>query len=59
MEMDKTICYCFKVKAQDIKDAIDNGAKSVEEVQAATNAGKGCGRCKGNVEAVVAELLAK
>ncbi len=29
-----------------IEDAIKNGAETLQEVQVATGAGKGCGKCK-------------
>ena len=29
-----------------IEDAIKNGAETLQEVQDATGAGKGCGKCK-------------
>lgn len=59
MELDQTICFCRKVSAQDIKDAVDNGAKTVEEVQEATTAATVCGRCKSKVEACMKEFLEK
>lgn len=57
MDMDKTICYCFKVTGKDIAKAIENGADSFEEVQKITNCGKGCGSCLAEAKAVVNELL--
>ncbi len=59
MDLDQTICFCRKVSAQDIKDAVDNGAKTVEEVQEATTAATVCGRCKSKVEACMKEFLEK
>ena len=40
-----------------IKNAIENGADSFDEVQEATNCGKGCGSCLAEAKAVVEELL--
>jgi bacterioferritin-associated ferredoxin len=40
-------------------NAIQNGAKSFEEVQAVTKVGTGCTTCVDNVKALVDELLAK
>lgn len=59
MDMDKTVCYCFKVSVGDIAKAIENGANSFEEVQEVTNCGKGCGSCIPEAKALVAELLKK
>jgi len=55
----KVVCGCFKVTEQDLKNAIKNGAKSFEEVQAVTKVGTGCGKCVDSVKSIVEELLAK
>lgn len=57
MDMEEIICGCLNVTRGDIKKAIDNGAKSFEEVQAITKAGTGCGNCIEDVKNVVNELL--
>lgn len=57
MEDSKVVCGCYKVTEQDLKNAINNGANSFEEVQAITKVGTGCGRCvKGN-QALVNQIL--
>ena len=53
------VCGCFKVTVQDLNNAIKNGAKSFEEVQAITKVGTGCGNCVESNKALVAQLLAK
>lgn len=53
------VCGCMKVTMDDVVSAIENGAKSFEEVQAVTKLGTGCGGCVEKNKAVVAELLAK
>ena len=40
-----------------IKDAIDNGAHTLEEVQRITGAGTVCGACIDNVQHLVEELI--
>ena len=40
-------------------NAIKNGAKSFEEVQAITKVGTGCGHCVEGNKALVAQLLAR
>ncbi|MBC2580049.1 (2Fe-2S)-binding protein [Clostridium sp. DJ247] len=59
MDNNKVVCGCINVTVQDLKNAIKNGAKSFEEVQAVTNVGTGCGMCIHNVKVLVDELLAK
>lgn len=59
MQMDKTVCFCHDVTIQQISDAIDKGAKNLEEVQQATGAGTGCGGCVDHLTNVVEELLKK
>jgi NAD(P)H-nitrite reductase large subunit len=53
------VCGCFKVTVQDLNDAIKNGAKTFEEVQAITKVGTGCGNCVESNKLLVAQLLAK
>jgi NAD(P)H-nitrite reductase large subunit len=57
MVNNKVVCGCFNVTELDIKNAINNGAKSYEEVQVATKVGTGCGGCLVSSEALVNELL--
>ena len=53
------VCGCFKVTVQDLNNAIKNGAKSFEEVQAITKVGTGCGNCVESNKVLVAQLLVK
>jgi len=51
---DKIICNCFSVTEHSIKEAIEhNGAKTVEDITALTYAGGACGRCRGNIQAII------
>lgn len=59
MNMDKTLCYCMKVKIGDIANAINEGATTFEEVQEKTNVSRGCKRCKDDAIRVMEELLAE
>lgn len=59
MNDDDIICTCYDVTVKDIKDAINNGASSLEEVEEATQAGTLCGACIGDLENLVKELLKK
>ncbi len=51
----KIICNCFGVSKNEIIDAVKNGAKSLQDIQDATHAGAGCGRCKGNLIKILEE----
>ena len=59
MEDSKIVCGYFKVTVQDLNNAIKNGAKSFEEVQAITKVGTGCGNCVESNKVLVAQLLVK
>ena len=57
MNLEKIVCNCFSVTNGMIKDAVDSGADTLEEVQAATGAGTGCGACLENVERLVTQFV--
>lgn len=53
MNLDKVVCNCLNVTIGMIKDAVDAGASTLDEVQDATGAGTVCGACIENVEHLV------
>jgi len=53
MNLDEVICFCQSVTSGMIKDAVDNGAATLEEVQERTGAGTVCGSCIANVQRLV------
>lgn len=57
MNLDKTVCYCMSVTIGMIKDAVDSGAKTLEEVQEITGAGTACGSCLDDVQRLVEEFV--
>lgn len=59
MNDDDIICTCFDLTVKDIKDAISNGATTLEEVEEATQAGTLCGACIGDLETLINEELKK
>ncbi len=59
MDRDKVVCYCCNVTNGMIKDAIDGGASTLEEVQEATGAGTVCGACLENVKNLVDSFVAE
>lgn len=50
MNLDEVICSCFQVTAGMIKEAVENGASTLSEVQDATSAGTACGVCLDRIE---------
>lgn len=59
MDMEKIVCNCFSVTNGMIKEAVDNGATTLEEVQEATGAGTACGVCCEDVQRLVDEFVAE
>lgn len=52
----KTVCYCKMVSEKTIRKAIENGADTLEAVKEATGAATACGRCKGTIEKILADM---
>ncbi len=59
MNLDDVICPCLNVTRGMIKDAVDSGASTLEEVQESTGAGTVCGACVDEVEEYVRELVSE
>ena len=59
MNPDEVICSCLNITKGMIKEAVDNGAKTFEEVQKKTDVGTVCGTCIEDVENLIAELTGK
>lgn len=57
MDLEKIICSCLGVTNGMVKDAIDSGADTLEEVQDATGAGTVCGACLDDVQQLVDYFL--
>lgn len=53
MNLDKIVCECMGVTSGMIKEAVENGATTIEEVQDATGAGTACGVCLDDVQRLV------
>lgn len=51
----KTVCFCKQVKYLDIKKAIEEGSKTVEDIKKATGAATGCGRCASAIDEILKE----
>ncbi len=59
MNKDEVVCTCFDVTVGQIEKAINDGAKTFEEVQQVTSVGTGCEACVDDVKALVNKLLEK
>ena len=59
MNEDEIICSCIGTTVRDIMDAVNNGAKTVEDISAVTQAGTVCGACLSDIEALLEKLKNK
>ena len=53
MDLDEVVCSCQNVTNGMVKEAVDEGATTVEEVQAATDAGTVCGGCLDSLQQLI------
>ena len=53
MNLEKVVCNCFGVTNGMIKEAVDSGASTLEEVQAIVDVGSACGVCIDDVQRVI------
>ena len=49
----RTVCLCTGTTETEILQVLKKGAKNLDEVKEFTLASTGCGRCKGEVEALI------
>lgn len=49
----KNACKCKNVSVEDVLNAIDNGADTLDKVMEVTKAGTGCGRCKNLLQNII------
>ncbi|MCI7181896.1 MAG: (2Fe-2S)-binding protein [Schaedlerella sp.] len=59
MNLDKIVCNCLDVTNGMIKDAVENGANTLEEVQEITGAGTVCGACIDDVQRLIDYFVAE
>lgn len=55
--IDKLICSCVRIYQSDIENAIENGARTFNDIQQMTNAGTSCGNCRPPVEKILRNKL--
>lgn len=53
MNLDKKVCYCMNVTNKKIKEAVEAGATTLEEVQKITKAGTACKKCCDNIQHLI------
>jgi len=56
-ELNEIICHCEEITYREILQAIKNGAKTVEDITDATDAGIACGTCIETIEDILEEEL--
>ena len=59
MNLDKIVCNCMSVTNGMIKEAVDAGASTLEEVQDATGAGTVCGACLEDIQHLIDSFVAE
>lgn len=53
MKLDKVVCNCLNITNGMIKDAVESGISTFEELQEATGASTVCGACADDVQRVL------
>jgi NAD(P)H-nitrite reductase large subunit len=53
MQSAQQICVCYDVYSDEILQAIQNGADTVEKISELTYACQGCGSCRLKIEAML------
>jgi len=56
-DLNEIICHCEEITYREILHAINNGAKTVEEISDKTDAGIACGTCIEDIENILEEEL--
>ena len=54
---DRIVCHCMEVSYEIIKKAIEDGAKTVDDIKEMTEASTGCGGCEDEIQEILDELL--
>lgn len=57
MDLEKVVCFCCNVTNGMIKEAVEEGAKTVEDIQEITGAGTVCGGCLENIQHLLDEFV--
>ena len=54
---DRIVCHCMEVSYETIKKAIEDGAKTVDDIKVMTEASTGCVCCEYEIQVILDELL--
>lgn len=55
-DLDRLVCFCHHVTRRQINEAIQQGAKTIAEIQDKTLASTGCGGCQVDVEEILSQV---
>ena len=55
--MDTIVCDCLGITVEDIKNAVENGAKTLDDIKEVTEAGTICGCCEIELETTLHQFL--
>jgi len=58
LQQKKTFCQCLNIELNQIKQAIEHGDLTVEDIRTQTGAGNGCGSCIGDISLMLQEQKA-
>jgi bacterioferritin-associated ferredoxin len=50
------VCLCLAVTNQAVKNAVQNGARTSQQVATACGAGSDCGRCRRTLRAIIVSV---
>ena len=53
MNLEKTVCHCMGVTNGMIKEAVEDGAETLEDIQEKTGAATVCGACQEDVQRLI------
>lgn len=54
---DRIVCHCMDVSYGTIKKAIEEGAKTLDDIKEMTDASTGCGGCEDEIQEILDELV--
>ncbi len=59
MSSDNIVCACLDITEDMIREAVESGAKTLEDVQEITNVGSVCGICLDDIQELIDEYTNK
>ena len=58
MDLSEKVCYCSDVTAGDIKEAVERGARTLEDIKQMTGACTHCGGCETKIKVLLTYFTA-